>query len=197
MNAFKALLIGLLLFGGVAFSGESGFTQEDRERLIRLEAILKTFMEQTNERFKELKQDINKRLEQVDKRFEQVDRRISELREDMNARFEQIDKRFEQIDKRFEQVNNMFEQLYIFLGILAGIFTTLTAVVIGFAYWDRRTIIRKAREETIEHLEREGVLRKLLQALREKAKTDRDLEAVLKKYGLLEILIGLLLFSKS
>ncbi len=153
-------------------------------RLIRLEATLETFMKQ------------------IDKRFEQVDKRISELREDMNARFEQvdkqfeqIDKRFEQIDKRFEQVYKMFEQLYTFLWILAGIFTTLTAVVIGFAYWDRRTIIRRAKDEAIEHLEREGVLRKLLQALREKAKTDRDLEAVLKKYGLLAILIGLLLFT--
>lgn len=27
---------------------------------------------------------------------------------------------------------------------------TLVVAVIGFAYWDRRTIIRKAREETIE-----------------------------------------------
>ena len=36
-------------------------------------------------------------------------------------------------------------------------------------------------------------MRKILQALREKAKTDRDLEAVLRKYGLLDILIGLLL----
>ena len=94
--------------------------------------------------------------------FEQVDKRIAKLREYMNARFEWI---------------------YTFLWILAGIFTTLTTVVIGFTYWDRRTIIRKAREETIEHLEREGVLRKLLQALREKAKTYRDLEAVLKNTG--------------
>ncbi len=182
MKVLKTILVCIALFGSFTFSGEGGFTQEDRERLIRLEATLRTFMEQ------------------VDKRLEQVDKRIDELRADMNARFrqidkrfEQVDKRFEQVDKRFEQVNKMFEQLYIFLGILAGIFTTLTAVVIGFAYWDRRTIIRRAREETIEHLEREGVLRKLLQALREKAKTDRDLEAVLKKYGLLTILIGLFL----
>ena len=181
MKVLRTLLIGIVLFGGITFSGEEGFTQEDRERLIRLEATLRTFMEQ------------------VDKRFEQVDKRISELREDMNARFEQVDKRFEQVDKRFEELrqdmNKRFEQLYTFLWILAGIFTTLTVSVIGFAYWDRRTIIRKAREETIEHLEREGLLRRLLQALREKAKTDKDLEAVLKKYGLLAVLIGLLLFA--
>ncbi len=176
MRGIAAVLLLFTLTCG--FSKEVGFTQKDRERLIRLETTLKTFMEQ------------------VDKRFEQVEKRMRELREDTNRRFEELredmNARFEQVDKRFEQVNKMFEQLYTFLWILTGIFTTLTAVVIGFAYWDRRTIIRKAREETIEHLEREGVLRKLLQALREKAKTDRDLEAVLKKYGLLAILIGLL-----
>ena len=190
------LLIALLILG-FAFAKEAGFTQEDRERLIRLETTLRTFMEQvdkrfeqvdkgisdfredTNRRFEKLGEDINARFEQMDKRLEQVDKRINELREDTN--------------RRFELVSGMIEQLYTFLWILAGIFTTLTAVVIGFAYWDRRTIIRKAREETIDHLEREGVLRKLLQALREKAKTDRELEAALKKYGLLAILIGLLL----
>ena len=90
-----------------------GFTQEDRERLIRLETTLKVFMEQTNKRFEELREDTNRRFE--------------ELREDMN-------KRFEEVDKRFEQMMN-------FLWMLTGIFTSLTVGVIGFAYWDRRTIL--------------------------------------------------------
>ena len=102
----NCILILLFLLPEIpCFGGQTGFTQEDRERLVRLEATLKVFMEQ------------------VDKRFEQVDKRISELREDVNKRFE-------------EMIN--------FLWMLVGIFTTLTAVVIGFAYWDRRTIIRKA-----------------------------------------------------
>ncbi len=107
------------------FASEQGFTQKDREILIRLEATLKVFMEQTDKRFAELRDDMNKRFEQVDKRFEQ------------------IDKRFEQIDKRFEQVDKRFEQMMEFLWMLVGIFTTLTATTIGFAYWDRRTIIKK------------------------------------------------------
>lgn len=130
----KALFIGILLLWGISFSGESGFTQEDREKLIRLEAILKTFMYQ------------------VDRRFEQVDKRIGELREDMNARLEQMDRRISELR---EDTNKRFEQLYTFLRILTGVFTTLTVSVIGLAYWDRRNIIRKAREETLEHLERE------------------------------------------
>ncbi len=167
MKALTYLLFAFLLCGSLTFSKETGFTQEDRERLIRLETTLKVFMEQ------------------VDKRFEQMDKRITELREDMNKRFEQVDKRFEQVDKRFEQINNELNRLVnIMVGIFAGQIALVVAVI-GFAYWDRRTIIRKAREDTIEYLEREGKLRKLVEALREKAKTDKELEAILKKYGLM------------
>jgi len=142
------------------FAQEPGFTQADRERLVRVEATLKVFMEQ------------------VDKRFEQVDKRFAELREDMNKRCEQVDKRLEQVDKRFEQ-------MMTFLWILVAIFTTLTAVVIGFAYWDRRTIIRKARDEAIEAIEKEGRLRDLIRALREIASEDKRLADVLRSFGLL------------
>ena len=154
------LLLSFLLFVVPCFAQEPGFTQEDRERLVRVEATLKVFMEQVN------------------KRFEQVDKRFAELREDMNKRFEQVDKRFEQVDKRFEQ-------MMTFLWILVAIFTTLTSVVIGFAYWDRRTIIRKAREEAIEVIEREGKLGDLIKALRRLASEDKKLADVLRNFGLL------------
>jgi len=143
-----------------SFAQEPGFTQEDRERLVRVEATLKVFMEQ-----------VDKRFEQVDKRFEQVDKRFAELREDMNKRFEQVDKRF--------------EQMMTFLWILVAIFTTLTGIVIGFAYWDRRTIIRKARDEAIEIIEKEGKLRDLIKALRRLASEDKRLADVLRSFGLL------------
>ena len=157
-------LIGIFLMVGGAFAQGVGFTREDRERLIRLEATLKTFMEQVDKRFSDLRADMNKRFEQVDKRFEQVDRRISDLRADMNRRF---------------------EQMTDFLWIIVGIFTALTAVVIGFAYWDRRTIIRKARDEAIERIEREGRLVDLIGALRELAKEDGKLAEILRGFRLL------------
>ena len=158
------VLLLLLLTEIPCFSAQTGFTQEDRERLVRLEATLKVFMEQ------------------VDKRFEQVDKRISELREDMNKRFEQVDKRFEEMR---EDMNKRFEQMMTFLWMLVGIFTTLTAVVIGFAYWDRRTIIRKARDEAIEAIERQGRLNDFIKALRAYASQDEKFASVLRSFGLL------------
>ncbi|GAB6065797.1 hypothetical protein JCM9492_08890 [Aquifex pyrophilus] len=155
----------ILFFLLVSFSFP--LSPEEEKQLLRdiaeIKATLRAFMRETDKRF-----------EQVDKRFEQVDRRISALREDMNNRFELMNKRF--------------DQLYTFLWIITGIFTTLTASVIAFAWWDRKTIIRKAKEETFEEMERElrpEKLKQLINTLREKAKTDKELEAILKKYGLL------------
>ena len=108
--------------------------------------------------------EIDKRFEQVDKRFEQVDKRIEELRQDMNKRFE-----------------DMFNFLYI----LSGIFTSLVVVVIGLLFWDRRTIIREARREAIEFIEKEGILRRLIDAFKDLSKEDRRIAEVLRKYNLL------------
>jgi len=145
-----ACLLILLLVGFStpnSYSGEPvAFTLEDRDRLIRLEVMIKDFKEA------------------VDRRFEDVDKRFEELRQDMNERF---------------------KQMMNFLLILGGIFTTLTLGIIGFAYWDRRTVIKKARDETIEKIEREGRLRDLILALRELAKNNSEVAQVMRNFHLL------------
>ncbi len=125
----------------------------------------------------------------VDKRFNEIKRemdlRFEALHREIDKRFEQVDKRFEQVDKRFEQINKQFEQMLTFLWILAGIFTTLTAVVIGFAYWDRRTIIRQARDEAIERIEKEGRLQDFIRALRAFARKNSEFAEILRQFNLL------------
>ncbi len=67
------------------------FTQDDRDRLIRLEVTLKEFKES------------------VDKRFEQVDKR-----------FEQVDKRFDSVEKLFDRLTNIFLGIVAaFAGVVA------------------------------------------------------------------------------
>ena len=123
----SSFLIYMICSGSPALSAD-GFTQKDRELLIELKV----------------------KMGEIDKRFEQIDKRFEDLREDMNTRFEQVDKRFEQVDKRFEQVDKRFEQvdkrfeeILSFLAILAGIFSSMVIAVFGFAYWDRRTLLKK------------------------------------------------------
>ena len=133
--AICGMITGFLIAGIVSpVWAEDTFTQADRERLVRLEATLVVFMQQ-----------MDKRLEQVDKRFE-------ELRSDMNSRFEQVDKRFEQVDKRFEQVDKRFEQMTNMFYTLSAIFTSLFTAVFGFAWWDRRSVLKTARKVAREEV---------------------------------------------
>ena len=109
---------------------------------------------------------------------------IAEIKATLKVFMEQTDKRFEQVDKRFEDMNKRFDQMMNFLWILTAIFTTLTATVVGFAYWDRRTIIRRARDEAIEIIEKEGRLRDFIRALRDLAKKEPQVKSVLEQYNL-------------
>ncbi len=147
------IIIFILFSSTFSFAREIPFTQEDRDRLIRLEVTLKEFKES------------------VDRRFDGVDKR-----------FEGVDKRFEAIEKRFDQMINLF------IGIVAS-FTAIVAVTIGFAIWDRRTMIRpfeskvKAIEDEIA--ENRSKLHSLIEAFRSLSKTDSNVAEILKKFNLL------------
>ena len=89
------------------------------------------------------------------------------------------------VDKRFEQVNDRFKDIITVMGILAAVFTAMMVGTIGFAYWDRRTMIKKAKEDAISEIEKEGRLRNLIMALREIAKTDSKIADTLRQFNLL------------
>ena len=123
--------------------------------------------------------ELKVRMGEIDKRFEQVDKRFSGLREDMKKRFEQVDKRFEEI--------------LTFLAILAGVFGSMVVAVFGFAYWDRRTILTKAREEVREMTKADRnlieknslLLTKLTEAMRRMADKSPDIREALQHSNLL------------
>ena len=180
------ILIFIFSFLPVLSAKQVRFTQEDRDRLIKIEATLKVFMHQ-----------VDKQFEQVDKRFEMLqksmDNRFNTQQQNMNNRFSMLQKRMDNkfemlqkdMDKRFEQVNNRFKDLINFLWMIVGIFTAIMVGAIGFAFWDRMTTIRKAKQDTIEHIEKEGRLRDVINALRDLAKVNPDIKKILKDYHLL------------
>lgn len=153
------LMSVFLLFNSMGWC-QSGFTQKDRELLIEL----RTTMKEIDKRFEQ----IDKRFEQVDKRFEQVNIRFPELRQD--------------IDKHFEQMMNI-------IWILAAIFTTITVGTIGFALWDRRTMIRPFEskvaklEEKIENNKQTN--QKLHTALKDFAANHKRFAEILQRLNLL------------
>jgi len=186
----KSLII--LIFIMIGFVSISyGMTPEEEKRLFQLLGEIKGELVQVNRRI----DDLNRRMNDLNRRINDLNGRIDDLREDMNARFEQVDKRFEQVDKRFEQVDKRFEETnkridetnanLRWLGLVMG---GLVAAVIGIVVWDRRTAVRVAVKEAKREMEEDyelGLLPKILGVLREKAKSDRELAAILKNFGLL------------
>jgi nitrate reductase NapE component len=140
-----ALVVGLgVLWVSLAQAQQVGFTQEDRERIdrrfdqvekhmVRIETTLQMFMESTAQR------------------FEQVDKRFAEQREDFNTRFEQMQ----------NSMNTRFAELMQFLQIITGIFTVIMVAAIGFAFWDRRTVLAKSKEVALEALAKDEEIRKI------------------------------------
>jgi phage-related protein len=120
---------------------------------------------------------------------EEVELRIDGLEKKMDAKFEAVDRRFEQIDRRFEQIDKRFEDQMSFLYLITSIFTAFTMGVIGFALWDRRTIIDRAKQESLKEIKDElssnlDRLEKVVQVLHELAKVDDRVANILKKYHL-------------
>jgi predicted PurR-regulated permease PerM len=145
--AAGVIFFAILLFTGNVFASKPvEFTQEDRDRIIRIETTLQVFMQQTDKRF-----------EQVDKRFESMQN---------------------QMDKRFEQLTS-------FLWMIVSIFTTLVVAILGFAIWDRRTIISRAKEEALEAVRAESKLDDILKAMRRISEVDSNWKTVLSQLNLL------------
>jgi hypothetical protein len=100
----------------------------------------------------------------------------------------EIDRRFEQVDKRFSDMMN-------YIIIMAVIFASMTGLTIGFALWDRRTMIRpfesKVKEiettinKTQERLDKaQKIDEEMISALREYAKKDRKFAEIIKGFNI-------------
>ena len=169
-----ALVVGLgVLWVSLAQAQQAGFTQEDRERIdrrfdqvekhmVRIETTLQMFMESTAQRFEQVDKRFAEQREDFNTRFEQVDKRFAEQREDFNTRFEQMQN---SMNTRFEQMQNSmntrFAELMQFLQIITGIFTVIMVAAIGFAFWDRRTVLAKSKEVALEALAKDEEIRKI------------------------------------
>jgi len=135
--AINIIILLTVLFGisNISSAGGIPYIQEDRDRLIRVE-----------------------------------------------AKIEAIDKRFEAIDRRFDDMQKQTDRL-------SAIFTAIVVAVIGFAIWDRRTMIRpfekKVKVIEDEIAENRSKLHTLLEALRTLSKKNEDVAEVLKRFNLL------------
>jgi len=140
-----------------AVFGEGGFTQADRERLVRLEATLQTYMQQNDKRLDDLQRS--------------VDQRLSDMQRTTNQRFDQM-------DKRLEFMQNLM------IGMLA-VFGSLCGVFVGLLLWDRKTFKEKAKEEALKELEEKWRISAWIEAFKTYARGEPRLAEILKGVHLL------------
>ena len=111
-----------------------------------------------------------------------------ELRQ-INKRIDDTNKRIDDTNKRIEEVNrSLNERIDKLIDIMIGItatFAGLVGAMMGLVFWDRKTLITKAKEETIKEIEKEGRLKDLICALRKLAKNHHQIAEVLREFNLL------------
>ncbi|MBF0456672.1 MAG: hypothetical protein HQK99_02115 [Nitrospirae bacterium] len=163
MNKVVRAAMLILLFSAIvpfrAYAQDSSFTQQDRDRLTRLEEGLKATNQRMDDGFKAL----NQRIDDVNRRMDDVNHRMDDVNRHM--------------DDGFNALNRRISDLYGLMYVLIGGMLTL----VGFVLWDRRTtlapVVRKNRE-----LEERGD--KIERVLKELALKDPNVAETLKHVGL-------------
>ncbi len=169
----------------------------------RFAAIDKRFDEQNksiNQRFAAIDKRFDEQNKSINQRFAAIDKRFDEQNKSINQRFVAIDKRFDEqnkaINKRFDVVNQRLTILSNTMLALFGAMITLIVALFAYIAWDRRTMLKPVAER-LECLEVEvfnelqlrhddgSLLTRLVKVLREQAKNDPKLAAILRNFSLL------------
>ena len=123
--------------------------------------------------------------------------RLTKLEEGQKAILREIDNRFESMDNRFESIDKRFDQLINIMVAVICAFAGIVAVTIGFAIWDRRTMIRpfetKVRmiEGRLDVVESESKnfdqdkLNRLIEAMKKLASGNQEIAEALRSFKLL------------
>jgi len=118
-----------------------------------------------------------------------LNQRISDLRSEMKSGQEALNKRLDDLSQRIS--DSSYTMITIF-----GALVVLISVVLGLILWDRRTMLKPVVER-VERIERDIVqdldlsnadgskLTRLINAIRELARTDEKLATVLRSFSLL------------
>lgn len=158
----------------------------------KMDLRFNAIQEQIDQRFTAIDQRFTAMQEQIDQRFTAVDQRFTAVDQHFTAMQKQIDQRFIAVDQRFEAIDRRLDFIQqLMLVTIAGIFG-----LIGFIIWDRYSTLRpmdmrlRRLEEDLERdLELQSPegskLTRLIHALRELAKEDKKVEAILRSFSLL------------
>ncbi len=162
MKKVLILIFAFVILNNFAVSSakEVPFTQDDRNRLIRLE---------------EGQRSLEKQIIKIEERQKFLEKRLEEGLASVNQRIDDMNLRIDDMNQRID--NSQDFMLWGF-GILFG----GMGILIGFVIWDRRTALAPAIKKNKELEEREE---KIERALKELAEKDPKIAEALKHVGLL------------
>ncbi len=181
-NLFFLPLI-LLFFFALLLSPDLSFAKSEN-RVLREIRGLKENVKNLREDVGELREDVDKlkgEMEVLKEEVGQIKEEVGKLKEEIGeikGELKQMNKRFDDLLKRIDSLERIM--LAMFAGLIA-----LVVAVIGFAWWDRRTIIRRSVEEAKAQIEVYGKLKDVIGVLRELSKDDEKLADIMKKFGLM------------
>ena len=165
-RVFISWVLAMLLLPGPLWAVEAAPALTDREiaeRLARLEEGLR---------------GVRTEIGLLREDMEQLRGDMGQLREDMNRQNQHLR----------DDINAQFDRQFRLTLALLGAFTVLVAATIGFALWDRRTMMRPL-EGRVKSLEDDLAVSQpraqaLLEALRNLSQRDPELASVLKNFNL-------------
>ena len=167
-------IVALLLMPAPLWAVEAAPALTDREIVERL-----TRLEAGQEGLRDAVQHLREDLGQLRADLGQLRAEMSQLRADLTAQTRQLR----------EDLTAQFARQFQLTLALLGAFAALVAAIIGFALWDRRTMLRPF-EQTVQSLQaaiggNRGRLDALLAALRALGRRDPEVAGVLREFHLL------------
>jgi hypothetical protein len=145
------------------------------DRLI-LEAI-----NRTNERIDSLSKDLNTSIDNLSK---ELNTRIDSLAKDFDTRIDSLSKDLNtRIDSLSKDLNTRIDNLWI---TMLGGFLGVMAFIGGIVFWDRRTFLKRIREECRDEMSSDRKkLEVMLGAMKKLSEQFPEVREVLAKSGLL------------
>ena len=171
-------VVVLLILPGPVWAVEAAPALTDREIVERLT------------RLEEGQNGVREAIQQLRAELGQLRTELGQLREDMNRQNQQLREDMARQNQQLrEDMDKQFARQFRLTLALLGAFSALVAAIIGFALWDRRTMLRPV-ERTVTGLAEElssnrQRLEALVDALRTLGQRNPEVASVLKQFNLL------------
>ena len=160
-------------------------------------------IDDTNQRIDDLDKKLSQRIDDTNQRIDDLDKKLSQRINDLDRKLSQriddldrkLSQRIDDTNRRIDDTNQRISDLYDINLTMFAILAALITGLFGYIIWDRRTMMKPVQER-LERLERDierdldlrnehgSIPARLLNALRELAKTDEKLAAVLRSFSL-------------